>query len=121
VRTLQEHEWVRVVGHKEIPGRPALYATTKHFLDYFQLKSLDELPPLSAVETIGTLPGPAEATLAEVPNGDEASATEEDSLAFIEAHLDAIAVEDDAFEADAFDEANDDGGDSTSHVETVEA
>jgi segregation and condensation protein B len=48
VRTLLEREWVQVVGHKEVPGRPALYATTREFLDYFGLKALDELPALSA-------------------------------------------------------------------------
>jgi segregation and condensation protein B len=48
VRTLQEREWVQVVGHKEVPGRPALYATTREFLDYFGLKALDELPALAA-------------------------------------------------------------------------
>lgn len=46
IRTLQEREWIQVVGHKEVPGRPALYATTRTFLDYFNLKSLGELPPL---------------------------------------------------------------------------
>lgn len=46
VRTLLEREWVNVVGYREVPGRPALYATTKEFLNYFNLKSLDELPPL---------------------------------------------------------------------------
>ncbi len=47
VRTLLDREWVRVIGHKDVPGKPALYATTKQFLDYFSLKKLDELPPLS--------------------------------------------------------------------------
>ncbi|MCL5261582.1 MAG: SMC-Scp complex subunit ScpB [Gammaproteobacteria bacterium] len=46
IKTLLEHEWIRVVGHKEVPGRPALLATTKKFLDYFNLKSLEELPAL---------------------------------------------------------------------------
>jgi segregation and condensation protein B len=46
VRALQERGWIHVVGHKEVPGRPALLATTKQFLDYFNLKSLGELPPL---------------------------------------------------------------------------
>lgn len=49
LKTLLEREWVRVVGQKEVPGRPALYATTKAFLDYFNLKRLDELPPLPDV------------------------------------------------------------------------
>lgn len=49
VNTLLEREWVRVVGHRELPGRPALYATTKQFLDDFNLKSLDQLPPLPEI------------------------------------------------------------------------
>jgi segregation and condensation protein B len=47
VRTLEEREWVRVVGYRDLPGKPALFGTTKQFLDYFNLKSLDELPSLS--------------------------------------------------------------------------
>jgi segregation and condensation protein B len=47
IQTLQEREWVKVVGHKEVPGKPALFATTNEFLDYFNLKSLTDLPPLS--------------------------------------------------------------------------
>lgn len=46
VRTLQEREWIRTVGHRDVPGRPALFGTTRKFLDYFNLKSLDELPAL---------------------------------------------------------------------------
>jgi len=47
MRTLQERGWVKVVGHKEVPGRPALYATTKVFLDYFSLQSVADLPALA--------------------------------------------------------------------------
>lgn len=46
LRTLLDREWVKVVGHKDVPGKPALLATTKSFLDYFNLKSLRDLPPL---------------------------------------------------------------------------
>jgi len=46
MRTLLEREWVRVVGHRDVPGRPAMYGTTRKFLDYFNLKSLEELPSL---------------------------------------------------------------------------
>lgn len=46
IRTLQERDWIRVVGHKEVPGRPALYATTKRFLDDFNLQTLAQLPPI---------------------------------------------------------------------------
>ena len=47
VRTLHERNWIRVVGHREVPGRPELLGTTREFLDYFSLKSLDDLPTLA--------------------------------------------------------------------------
>ena len=55
IQALEEREWIRVVGHRDVPGRPALFGTTKAFLDYFGLKRLDELPPLSEIKDIGEL------------------------------------------------------------------
>ena len=52
IRTLQEREWVRVVGHRDVPGRPAMFATTRQFLDYFNLQNLNELPPLSEIRDL---------------------------------------------------------------------
>lgn len=52
IRTLLDREWVRVVGHRDVPGRPAMFATTKQFLDYFNLKSLQGLPPLSEIREL---------------------------------------------------------------------
>lgn len=52
MRTLLDRGWVKVVGHKEVPGRPGLYATTKEFLDYFGLKNLTQLPPLPEFQAI---------------------------------------------------------------------
>lgn len=52
MKTLLEREWVRVVGHRDVPGRPAMYATTREFLDYFGLKSLEELPTLSEIREL---------------------------------------------------------------------
>lgn len=52
MKTLLEREWVRVVGHRELPGRPAIYATTRQFLDYFNLQSLDQLPALADVRDL---------------------------------------------------------------------
>lgn len=49
IRSLLEREWIRVVGHRDVPGRPALFGTTKQFLDYFGLKKLDDLPPLADI------------------------------------------------------------------------
>lgn len=50
IKTLLEREWVQIIGHKEVPGRPALFATTKQFLDHFNLKNLSELPELAKSE-----------------------------------------------------------------------
>jgi segregation and condensation protein B len=52
IRTLLEREWVRIVGHRDVPGHPALYATTKNFLDYFNLRNLDELPGLAEIKDL---------------------------------------------------------------------
>lgn len=52
VKTLQERQWVKEVGFKDVPGKPALLGTTKHFLDYFNLKRLDDLPPLSEIKNL---------------------------------------------------------------------
>ena len=49
MQTLLEREWIRVVAHKEVPGRPGLYGTTKDFLDYFNISTLSELPTLAAI------------------------------------------------------------------------
>lgn len=67
VRTLEEREWIRVVGYRDVPGKPALFGTTRTFLDYFNLKSLDELPALTEIRdledfdpqlTLGPMPPP---------------------------------------------------------------
>lgn len=89
LRTLLERNWVRVVGHREVPGRPELLGTTREFLDYFNLTSLDELPTLAALrdmDNVGVqleLPGEevSSATLGDGSSGDEAlSASSEDDL-----------------------------------------
>jgi segregation and condensation protein B len=55
IRTMIERNWVRVVGHRDVPGHPELLGTTREFLDYFGLKSLEELPPLAELEAMGDL------------------------------------------------------------------
>jgi len=55
IKALEEREWIRSVGHRDVPGRPELLGTTRTFLDYFGLKSLDELPPLSELKDFGEL------------------------------------------------------------------
>jgi segregation and condensation protein B len=69
IRSLLEREWIKIVAHKEVPGRPALYATTKQFLDYFELTSLAQLPTLEEIQDlnlpINTLETPAQANSSE--------------------------------------------------------
>lgn len=55
IKTLLEREWVRVLGHKDVPGKPAMYGTTRDFLDYFNLKSLDELPTLAEIKDLDAI------------------------------------------------------------------
>ena len=55
MKSLLEREWVKVVGHRDVPGKPAMYATTREFLNYFNLKSLDQLPPLADVKDLETM------------------------------------------------------------------
>ena len=55
VKTLLERQWIRVVGHRDVPGLPSMYATTRQLLDYFNLKSLDQLPPLAEVRDFESL------------------------------------------------------------------
>jgi segregation and condensation protein B len=82
VKTLLERDWIRVVGYRDVPGRPAMFATTRTFLDYFDLRSLDQLPPLAEVRQLE--PGPAsvledpELSLAALGVGE--SEEEEDTL-----------------------------------------
>ena len=52
IKTLLEREWIRVLGHKDVPGKPSLYGTTKEFLDYFNLKSLEQLPTLAEIKDL---------------------------------------------------------------------
>jgi segregation and condensation protein B len=76
-KTLLERGWARIIGHRDVPGRPALYATTKEFLDYFNLKSLDELPTLNELKDIDKINAeldlrlPGEGGEAEAGGGEE--------------------------------------------------
>jgi segregation and condensation protein B len=87
IKTLEEREWIRVVGHRDVPGKPALFGTTRAFLDYFNLKSLDALPPLSEIRDLEELnpqmrfegdaePAAARAALPENADGEDTLTTE---------------------------------------------
>ncbi|WP_246128587.1 SMC-Scp complex subunit ScpB [Pleionea sediminis] len=133
IKTLLEREWIRVVGHRDVPGRPALYATTKDFLDYFNLKSLEELPTLSEIRDLDKIN--AELELEE--KGDEQSddvehstetsdATEKDVQDNDESQPDsAHGDSDQSFESDVENqqdmlEENDEAEDEESHLTTDE-
>ena len=80
VRTLLERDWIKAVGHRDVPGKPAIYATTKEFLDYFNLKSLDQLPPLAEIRDLNAISKDFNIELplelqeeSETPAGDEAN------------------------------------------------
>ena len=73
IKSLLERGWIRVVGHREVPGRPALYATTRAFLDYFDLKSLDELPSLAELTALDAAPPEPEPSAAPSAEGAPAS------------------------------------------------
>ena len=74
VKTLLEREWIRVVGYRDVPGKPAMFATTRLFLDHFNLKSLDELPPLAALRELEPEPVLAFDDEQEAPQGLQARA-----------------------------------------------
>lgn len=71
IKTLQEREWIRSVGFRDVPGKPELLATTKEFLDYFGLKSLSELPPISELQDLDKMAEQLEQNLA--PSSEEAA------------------------------------------------
>jgi segregation and condensation protein B len=79
IRTVIERNWVRVVGHRDVPGHPELLGTTREFLDYFGLKSLDELPPLAQLQAM------TDVNLQLALPGDEAGAELPESLATTDA------------------------------------
>ena len=67
MRTLLERDWVHVVGHRDVPGHPAMYGTTKQFLDYFSLKSLSDLPALSELRDLSAISAELELDLSDIP------------------------------------------------------
>lgn len=119
MRTLQERDWVRVVGHRDVPGRPAMYGTTKIFLDYFGLKSLDELPTLAELRDIDSIN--VELDLQEQDGndaGNEWSARQAEATADEQAVL--PAEDDPEFDDAVMAEETDDATTSLDNTETEE-
>jgi segregation and condensation protein B len=99
-KTLLERQWIRVVGHRDLPGRPELLGTTREFLEYFGLKSLDELPPLTALHALGELDPQLELSVA--GQSDSVAAADETAVGVIGEPMDDDANDADASEADEF-------------------
>jgi len=78
IKTLLEREWIRVIGYKEVAGKPALYGTTKSFLDHFNLKSLNELPTLAELKDLDSQEAKLQVQL-ELPNSDNDQDSQETS------------------------------------------
>ena len=129
VRTLMERDWVRVVGHRDVPGRPAMFGTTKAFLDYFSLKKLDDLPELHDLadweslrvqldlpeveETVAASAGDSAVVVAEIPTADAPDGSSAD------AETDAVSGQ--AGDEDASAKASADPTDEADSVEHPEA
>jgi segregation and condensation protein B len=134
IKLLEEREWIRVIGHRDVPGRPELFGTTRAFLDYFGLKNLDGLPPLSELKDIPELEPqfpfdapPAVAGAAMVDGTDAGLDVAADSG---DAESDDAESDDDDTDADGFDADSDDdtslpagdpAGDDTDHEDAGEA
>ena len=89
IKTMIERDWIRVIGHRDVPGKPALYATTKGFLDYFNLKSLTDLPALADLRDIDAINAELDLQVAPVPsvptaegNEDVSDTTDSDEIEF---------------------------------------
>ena len=98
VKTLLERQWIRVLGHRDVPGRPELFGTTREFLDSFNLKTLDELPPLSEIQDLDRIGDDLFAEVlpasAELPAGDPGDDAARDADADQDVDADAEIDED---------------------------
>ena len=106
IKTLLEREWVHVIGHREVPGRPAMYGTTRKFLDYFSLRTLSELPSLSELRDLSAIGKDLELDLSEIPGLETEAAAEEDAGESGEAVAETGVSEEIATAAEAADNDN---------------
>ena len=103
VKTLQERGWVRIVGHRDVPGKPALIATSREFLDYFNLKKLSELPSLAEIKDFDQMNPDLFEALEKADTSDSADAEPDQSVDEV---VENTELESDS--ADQNDEAIDD-------------
>ncbi len=123
IKSLMERNWVRIVGHRDVPGRPALYATTKQFLDYFNLKSLEQLPSLSEIRDLDKI---NEELKFDGPANDDSKAdypadSDDEQLALNALEGDEQDDDDELDEVDEqFDEVDDDDNDDSDDGDEAE-
>jgi len=103
MKTLQEREWVHIVGHREVPGRPAMYGTTKKFLDYFGLASLSDLPSLAELRDLSAIGKDMDLDLSDIPELQLAPASDDDGAESADTAEQSTATEDLAPAAEAVD------------------
>lgn len=123
IKTLLERDWIKVLGHKDVPGKPSLYGTTREFLDYFNLKSLDQLPTLAEIKDLDSIhPELALDEENKGEGGESSSETEqaEEGESTIEAMNDADYVESDV-ESSATDDDVENDSEIDSNVEVAES
>lgn len=118
IKTLLERDWIKVLGHKDVPGKPALYGTTKEFLDYFNLKTLDQLPTLAEIKDLDSIHPELELDedSSEKTSDDSSGDSDDNNVARLSeeagddpadvpvAETDEVSTEADAAEADIGDE-----------------
>lgn len=126
IKALEEREWIRTVGHRDVPGKPELLGTTKIFLDYFGLKSLDQLPPLSELKDFGELDPQLSFTDPDAPKpaADGSIAAGVQDIDSSDAQLGDGAANDDADETVADDatagDASDVGTTESEHTDLID-
>ena len=120
IKSMLEREWIRVVGHRDVPGRPALFATTKNFLDYFNLKSLEDLPTLSEIKDLESLDPQLnlqESSLSEVSEDNSKDNIKNSVEESTDEHTEIEEGSDESFEASVEELAEDQNNQPTDHQE----
>lgn len=112
IRTLQERDWIRVVGHRDVPGKPALFGTTRHFLDSFNLQNLDDLPTLAEIRDMDNLEPELQLEPAPKENDADPSAETDDDQ--------GASGRTDTDQGESVEQVNDAGDNENETTETVQ-
>lgn len=125
IKTLQERDWIKVVGHRDVPGKPAMYGTTREFLDYFNLKSLDELPTLAELRDIESINAELDLDIPGVPAAaagpDSSNDAGENETPDQDADVSTAEQDSGAVAENSEDEMTDEAGEVTPKTPGIEA